>query len=1617
MDDSSVEDAREFIDKLRYENGGLTKEDREYLENRPTLRQSYDNLRRKLGVSTRTLAEQLYAKDTRFVYELIQNAEDNNYTTVNGLSDLPWLRFGLYQDRIEIDSNEDGFSRANIRAICSTGESTKTNVRGYIGEKGIGFKSVFKVAYKVHIQSGVYSFAFEHQRDGNDNGLGMVTPVNEPHRIIPDVRTRMILYLLKSCDQDSLRKDLLDLPETLLLFLRKLKRLSILIALQEDAPQERHYSLTSSGNRATIHKAIRPSISDSSRDYLITRRWASNMPLDGARKGITDAEIVLAFPLDAHNAPIVEEQHVFAFLPLRKVGYKFLIQSDFIAQASREDVFDNKWNRHLLEEISKTFMNSVDAFLEHPTLRHCWVRYIPTDRIADEFWGLLQTQIFSRVSSCSVFSSRDNSLWKAKDLYVVPRQYRDAAMQPLIPDYVGGPTAYISEDYDTILDVPILRKLGTTTLSTGGFLGRINKDLDRLHPRLHTMPPQLATDWHTRVADQLIAAIQLNSRNRDFLRKLPIVPLNNGRWVRTFNASVFFPTSGGTEIPPDLPLNLVNDDALQNESRKKLFSQLGIAECAPARIFPLIEQTYPLSDQNFDKSLSHVKFMFWHHKELPSQGLRVSLAPNDNSDWFRPSDVAHGWVYCPLPGDGYAASSLIPASLPEELRGEMHFVKSDYYNMLRQCPIRNGQEGVDWFREFFQIKHNVQLYWRKYSTSTSYELDYIRKWRPESLLGVLEASWFQYNECKDWDDSFAAAEVPILKSHQRKRLDSTYLPLPKLVSIVRGLDLEDDFGFIQELQSITEISSIKWSFLKRFGVSIEESVTFWLALLTQAKAKKDIECRIIFEIYRNLQKFSASHDGDKIRRAFEQDVICLPPESQSDSAAWIALDSCVWMGPDWFTFKTRLGALKEYGTLYGIFVNTLRTSDANLNDFLAYLQSIQESKTYLTSKDEERKITLLYKELQVPKFDIQCMSHSNVFRSRFEDRKLIYDSRNLTWHAPSSCIWAEDRIQLPRKVSLASAYKGYQSFFTKTLGVTKPNLQMHINALEQKAANEPEKQDILQEMLNICAFNPTPDALKRLGNCECFPIKPQLGNLAWVNGSSDFAIIDRREYGELFSGKLKILDLTLEEVHSIKDFLDAMQLEERYLSSAVKPKTSAEGGSLSRTLTDDLRKKSYAICRFAAHFGSARVRRDPATVQSMLQSMEVYSSSGISMSLSIKQADREVTIDQKRAYFHLKEEEGKLTLYVPKNGAQRQVCYASELPAAILKHFGAQTAESARFGHVIAAPGLSAVNELLEINGIIEVAGIETPNDDSGYESDSTEGVDTPPGNSATPLESTSLHEIAQSSSHQAASPSSREAFPPTVVEEPEVAPAPSSFAPSRSPTPQPRVDQYRELLDVLIRQAQGLSSLPHAGQTIRAAAAVEDRGLNTVFAVESSTPGEREFRIGAAGELFVFEVLKSLALPNFSLNHWQSTIRGRVSVHDDYQGIRNWIGTETADIVYHDYRSALTERLISLGYLGSAWRARTPTYYIEVKSTLGLLEMPFFCSQPQVSRMDGMRLSASNPLSNDVYLIFRVFTLGDRTGFKIYFDPGTLKHEGELEFRADKFAVTSRLRFHHDGL
>ena len=99
--------------------------------------------------------------------EVIQNANNKKYAEAVTLI----LSITVTCECVKIGCNEEGFSREDIQALCRTGRSSKQPGQGYTGEKGIGFKSVFKLANRVHIRSPPYYFQLDQTRQ-----LGMITP-------------------------------------------------------------------------------------------------------------------------------------------------------------------------------------------------------------------------------------------------------------------------------------------------------------------------------------------------------------------------------------------------------------------------------------------------------------------------------------------------------------------------------------------------------------------------------------------------------------------------------------------------------------------------------------------------------------------------------------------------------------------------------------------------------------------------------------------------------------------------------------------------------------------------------------------------------------------------------------------------------------------------------------------------------------------------------------------------------------------------------------------------------------------------------------------------------------------------------------------------------------------------------------------------------------------------------------------------------------------------------------------------------------------------------------------------------------------------------------------------
>ena len=97
----------------------------------------------------------------------------------------------------------------------------------------------------------------------------------------------------------------------------------------------------------------------------------------------------------------------------------------------------------------------------------------------------------------------------------------------------------------------------------------------------------------------------------------------------------------------------------------------------------------------------------------------------------------------------------------------------------------------------------------------------------------------------------------------------------------------------------------------------------------------------------------------------------------------------------------------------------------------------------------------------------------------------------------------------------------------------------------------------------------------------------------------------------------------------------------------------------------------------------------------------------------------------------------------------------------------------------------------------------------------------------------------------------------------------------------------------------------------------------------------------------------------NLTISDWKSTIRDYAAIHEDYRDLKPWYGRETADIVYSDIGAWFTKELVDYEFLpdNTVYDYRVPpTYYIEVKTTIGECDSVFFMSKAQVQRVSLFR-------------------------------------------------------------
>ncbi|PWA91863.1 DNA binding,ATP binding protein [Artemisia annua] len=347
-----------------------------------------------LHQAVKNLSAELYAKDVHCFMELIQNAEDNEYP--EGVN--PSLEFVITSKDITntgapatllVFNNEKGFSSKNIDSICSVGRSTKKGLRGhgYIGEKGIGFKSVFLITSQPYIFSNGYQIRFNEKPCEHCN-VGYIVPewveddtvlsaIKGVYGSATNLPTTTLVLPLKPEKVIPVKKQLSSVHPEALLFLSKIKRLSV--REQNDDPSLNTVSAIS----ISSEKNFVTSKSMDADSYLIHltaddvgnecgyHMWKQRFPVKlenkvDTRQEVEEWVITLAFPIGERIRRSSRIPGIYAFLPTdTETHLPFIIQADFLLASSRENIlWDNKWNQGILDCVPDAFLNAFTSLVK-----------------------------------------------------------------------------------------------------------------------------------------------------------------------------------------------------------------------------------------------------------------------------------------------------------------------------------------------------------------------------------------------------------------------------------------------------------------------------------------------------------------------------------------------------------------------------------------------------------------------------------------------------------------------------------------------------------------------------------------------------------------------------------------------------------------------------------------------------------------------------------------------------------------------------------------------------------------------------------------------------------------------------------------------------------------------------------------------------------------------------------------------------------------------------------------------------------------------------------------------------------------------------------------------------
>lgn len=301
-----------------------------------------------------TLSKQLSARESTFVYELLQNA--NDYPVEDHSVDV---EFHITDNYLLFLHSGEKFKVRNISGICGINEKEKVANKKTIGYKGIGFKTVFLHNHYVYLRTGEYSFRFDEGETPEKKIGGKIKRLGAPFQILPiwtehnevarevnDIfdnvedkfrvqialrpDDKKILHVGKNCYENLFREVFSD--SNIILFIPNINSVRVFINGQEERACFRNNEEWIVGNY------------ESEIDSILQKRIKKTIKKGKSRipEKYTDFDYTRVSFACKHNGAMIskiDDATLYCYLPTgASWGLPFLMNTDMIPKGDRNDI-------------------------------------------------------------------------------------------------------------------------------------------------------------------------------------------------------------------------------------------------------------------------------------------------------------------------------------------------------------------------------------------------------------------------------------------------------------------------------------------------------------------------------------------------------------------------------------------------------------------------------------------------------------------------------------------------------------------------------------------------------------------------------------------------------------------------------------------------------------------------------------------------------------------------------------------------------------------------------------------------------------------------------------------------------------------------------------------------------------------------------------------------------------------------------------------------------------------------------------------------------------------------------------------------------------------------------